>query len=375
VTSDGGPVLVLDLGHRVAQRRAERLAAQLGLAGHPRAQVLLLAAGQPRDGDGIGGLALHEGERLQDGVVQVGGHALALVLPRRLDVPAVRAGQPGDEQRSGHEDEGGRPDGQEHHELQQRGAADVEAGQDEADERGARDEGQPGEPPPRRGRRGGGRVPAGRAAAQALPGRADPARQPEPAAQVVGHEDEPARRRAEDEDDGRQLHGEGRGQDEPVGEPADAEDEGHRHEGHQGHEEHGRRGEQRPVAPGGARGAGSQDEQGGDRPRAGHGQRHAAAADSPEREREPADEQRSRGARRAAGGIRERTRAALGGGRQLHGAHRVASVRAQGPGRSRAIARSERSCSARRVRQERSRRRAAARDRPAVSGRSSTSTG
>jgi hypothetical protein len=202
-----------------------------------------------------------------------------------------------------------------------------------------------------------------------------PARQPEPPAQVVGHEDEPAGGRAEHEDDGRELRGERRGQDEPVAEPADAEDEGHRHEQHHAHQEQGRRGEQGSVAARGAGGARSQDERRGDRPRAGHGQRHLAAADFAEREREPADEQRSRGACRPAGGVRDRTRAALGRGRQLRGAHRVAPARAQGPARSRAIARWERSCSARRVRHDRSRRRAAARDSPAVSGRASTSTG
>jgi hypothetical protein len=87
-------VLVLDLGHRVAQRGAERLAAQLGLAGHPGPQVLLLAAGQAGDGDGIGGLALHEGERLQHGVVQVGGHPLALVLPATSACPRSARASP-----------------------------------------------------------------------------------------------------------------------------------------------------------------------------------------------------------------------------------------------------------------------------------------
>ena len=92
-------VVVLDLGHGLAQRGAERLGAELDLARHPRAQLVLLAARQPRDGGGIVRLALDERERLQDGVVQVRGDAPALVLARVVDARRSDARQARDQQR------------------------------------------------------------------------------------------------------------------------------------------------------------------------------------------------------------------------------------------------------------------------------------
>ena len=92
---DHGVVVVLDLGDRLAQRGAERLGAELDLARHPRAQLVLLAARQPRDRGGIVRLALDERERLQHGVVQVGGDAAALVLARTVDTIPSRLGPHG----------------------------------------------------------------------------------------------------------------------------------------------------------------------------------------------------------------------------------------------------------------------------------------
>ena len=92
-------MVVLDLGHRRAQRRAERLGAELDLARHPRAQLVLLAARQPRHRGRVVRLALDERERLQHGVVQVRGDAAALVLARVVDARAIRARQARDQQR------------------------------------------------------------------------------------------------------------------------------------------------------------------------------------------------------------------------------------------------------------------------------------
>ncbi len=115
---DGDAVLVLalDLGDGVAQRGGERLTGELGLAGHPGAQRMLLTAGETGHGGGIVRVALDEGQRLQDGVVQVGGEALALVLAGRLRLPVVGAGEGGDEQRRADHDQD--PDGEHGHEQQ-----------------------------------------------------------------------------------------------------------------------------------------------------------------------------------------------------------------------------------------------------------------
>src|SRR5205085_3317774 len=98
---DDGIVVVLDLGHRLAQRRAERLGAEFDLTRHPGSQLVLLPARQARDGGWVVRLPLHQRERLQDGIVQVGGDAAALVLTRGGQARAVRAGHARDRQRDG----------------------------------------------------------------------------------------------------------------------------------------------------------------------------------------------------------------------------------------------------------------------------------
>ena len=107
---DGDRLLVLDLGDDVAQRRAQRVAHELGLARHPGAQRVLLAARQARDRRRVVGLALDEGQRLQDRVVQVRGEALAHVVVRVLGLLAVSARQRRDQQRRADDDRRGTRD-------------------------------------------------------------------------------------------------------------------------------------------------------------------------------------------------------------------------------------------------------------------------
>ena len=77
---DREPVLVLDGRDHIAKRRPDRLGVELRLAGHPRAERVFLAPGEPGDGDRVVGLALDERQHLQHGVVQVGGEPLAIAL-------------------------------------------------------------------------------------------------------------------------------------------------------------------------------------------------------------------------------------------------------------------------------------------------------
>ena len=89
--------VVLDLGDRGPQRGAQRLRAELDLARHPRPQLVLLAAREPRDRGRVVRLALDQRERLQHRVVQVRGDAPPLVLARVLHAHPVGARETGDQ--------------------------------------------------------------------------------------------------------------------------------------------------------------------------------------------------------------------------------------------------------------------------------------
>jgi hypothetical protein len=82
---DRHAVRVLRLGGRQLERGLEgRALAERAAAVEPRAQLALLAAGERGDVARVVGLALHQRERLQDGVVQVRGELGALLRAHAL---------------------------------------------------------------------------------------------------------------------------------------------------------------------------------------------------------------------------------------------------------------------------------------------------
>ena len=82
---DRDAVRLLDLGRGELERGRERRAlAERPAAVEPRAQLALLAAREPGDLARVVGLALHQRERLQDGVVQVRGELGALLRAHAL---------------------------------------------------------------------------------------------------------------------------------------------------------------------------------------------------------------------------------------------------------------------------------------------------
>ena len=228
-------MIVLHFGDRLAQRGAQGLRAQLDLARHPGAQLVLLPARQPLHRGRVVRLALDEREGLQHGIVQVGGDAAALVLTRGGQTRAVRAGQPRDEE--GHGDDGRRAAAQ--HEQQGQGQeAPAATGTDVAEPEDESQAHQRKSTERAPGRRHG----CVRRAGQPLPRREATLRQPEAGAQVVGDQDQAAERRERDDRERHQGEDElrQRPQGAAVGEVAEEHDQRERHRGHgRADEQHG----------------------------------------------------------------------------------------------------------------------------------------
>ncbi len=131
---DGDVVLILDRRDHVAQRRHEGVADQLGLAGHPRAQSVFLAPREPRHRHRVMRLTLHQRQRLQDRVVQMGGEPLALAIVRAAGLVAVHAHQHADRHRRPEHDHGGREDQQQRENLGARAMPEVLTGNTDREE-------------------------------------------------------------------------------------------------------------------------------------------------------------------------------------------------------------------------------------------------
>ena len=130
---------VLDLDRGALQRRRDPGAVRrLAAAAEPGPQLALLAAGEVRDLARVVGALLHQGQRLQDGVVEVGAELGALLgADPRVALGGEVAAQPPQERREDQAEGGDRDDHREDHVARRlEGAVRVEEEDRRADHEG-----------------------------------------------------------------------------------------------------------------------------------------------------------------------------------------------------------------------------------------------